>query len=86
MQSPVVPFHDPTAAKQRAKLSQEGSYIPIFINISIMKKNLPLEHRINLEKRELKKSQRASMAGFLESVYLSAFHLTGPDPDSCIDR
>jgi len=26
------------ATKQRAKLSQEGNYIPTFINISIMKK------------------------------------------------
>jgi hypothetical protein len=37
MKSPVVPSCDPAAAaKQRAKLSQEGSFIPIFINISIM--------------------------------------------------
>jgi hypothetical protein len=39
MKSPVVILRDPAAAtKQRAKLSQEGSYIPIFINISIIKK------------------------------------------------
>jgi hypothetical protein len=37
MKSPVVPFRDPAAAaKQRAILSQEGSFIPIFINFSIM--------------------------------------------------
>jgi hypothetical protein len=57
MKSPVVLFHDPAAATQQlAKFSQEGSYIPRFINISIMKKNLPLEHRTNLEKKNLKKA------------------------------
>jgi hypothetical protein len=43
MKSPVVSFCDPAADKQRAKLSQEGSYIPTFINISIKKNNLPPE-------------------------------------------
>jgi hypothetical protein len=53
MKSPVVFFRDPAAAtKQRAKLSQEGSYIPILINISIVKNNLPSEHKTNMEKRE----------------------------------
>jgi hypothetical protein len=52
MKSPVVLFHDPAAATQQlAKFSQEGSYIPRFINISIMKKNLQLEYRTNLEKK-----------------------------------
>jgi hypothetical protein len=65
MKSPVVLFCDPFAAiRQRAKLSQEGNYIPIFINISIMKKNLSSEHRANPEERELKKSRRASKSGF----------------------
>ena len=59
MKSPVVLFHDPAAATQQlAKFSQEGSYIPRFINISIMKKNLQLEHRTNLEKKNLKKPAR----------------------------
>jgi hypothetical protein len=63
MKSPVVPFRDPAAAaKQRAKLSQEGSCIPIFINISIMRKYRISVHRTNPEKKNL--SRRASMAGF----------------------
>jgi hypothetical protein len=42
MKSPVVIFNDTSAAtKQRAKLSQEGSYIPTFINISIKKITCP---------------------------------------------
>jgi hypothetical protein len=58
MKSPVVLFRDPAAAaKQRAKLSQEGSYIPTFINISIIKNNLPSEHTTNPEKREPRKAR-----------------------------
>ncbi len=65
MKSPVVLFCDPAAAtKQRAKLSQEGSYIPIFINIIYCEKNyLPSEHITNPEKREQKKAERALMVG-----------------------
>jgi hypothetical protein len=64
MKSPVIPFCDPAAAtKQRAKLSLEGSYILIFINISIIKNNLPSEHKTNPEKREQRKSCRALKAG-----------------------
>jgi hypothetical protein len=65
MKSPVVPSRDPAAAaKERAKLSQEGSCIPIFINISIIINNLTSEHKTNPETRGPKKSLRASMAGF----------------------
>jgi len=64
MKSPVVFFRDPAAAtKQCAKLSQEGSYIPIFINISIIKNNLPSEHKTNPERREQRKIWRALKAG-----------------------
>jgi hypothetical protein len=43
MKSPVVLFHDPAAATQQlAKFSQEGSYIPRFINISIIQKLLAI--------------------------------------------
>jgi len=46
MKSPVV-FCDPAAAsKQRAKLSQEGSYIPILINLTIIEK-LPADRYKN---------------------------------------
>jgi hypothetical protein len=57
MKSPVVPFYDPAAATQQlAKFSLEGSYIPILINISIMKKNLPSEPRRIWRKENLKKA------------------------------
>ncbi|HWS22644.1 MAG TPA: hypothetical protein VN227_08390, partial [Methanoregula sp.] len=60
MKSPVVIFNNMSAAtKQRAKLSQEGSYIPMFINISLIKSNLPSELKTNIEKREQRKSRRA---------------------------
>ena len=65
MKSPVVPFRDPAAAaKQRAKLSQEGSFIPIFINISIMRKYRIIRTQNKSGEKESKKSRRASMAGF----------------------
>jgi hypothetical protein len=65
MKSPVVPFFDPAAAnKQRAKLSQEGSYIPTLINISIIKNNLPSEQQNKSEKGEPEKSWRALIARF----------------------
>jgi len=48
MKSPVVIFNNMSAAtKQRAKLSQEGSCIPMLINISIIKNNLPSEYKTN---------------------------------------
>jgi hypothetical protein len=87
MKSPVVPSRDPAAAaKERAKLSQEGSCIPIFINISIIKNNLPSEHKTNPEKREQRKIWRALKAGLKKTGSLSAFQFIGPDPDSSIDR
>jgi hypothetical protein len=65
MKSPVVPFRDPAAATtQRAKLSQEGSCIPIFINISIIRKYRNVRTQNKSGEREPKKSLRASMAGF----------------------
>jgi hypothetical protein len=65
MKSPVVPFRDPAAAaKERAKLSQEGSCIPIFINISTRRKYRDFRTQNKHGEREPKKSLRASMAGF----------------------
>jgi len=60
MKSPVVLFCDPVAAtKHRAKLSQEGSYIPTFIKLSITKKS-PAFRKQNKsgEKRTKKKLAR----------------------------
>jgi hypothetical protein len=57
MKSPVVLFCDPAAAiKQRAKLSQEGSYIPIFINLSIMKKSPAFRTQNKSGEKRTKKS------------------------------
>jgi len=57
MKSPVVLFCDPAAAiKQRAKLSQEGSYIPTFINLSIVKKLSAIRTYKKSEEKRTKKS------------------------------
>jgi hypothetical protein len=57
MKSPVVLICDPAAAiKQRAKLSQEGSYIPIFINLSIVKKLSAVRTYKKSEEKRTKKS------------------------------
>jgi hypothetical protein len=57
MKSPVVLICDPAAAiKQRAKLSQEGSYIPTFINLSIVKKLSAVRTYKKSEEKRTKKS------------------------------
>jgi hypothetical protein len=57
MKSPVVLICDPAVAiKQRAKLSQEGSYIPTFINISIVKKLSAVRTYKKSEEKRTKKS------------------------------
>jgi hypothetical protein len=57
MKSPVVPFRDPAAAaKERAKLSQEGSCILIFINISIIRKYRNVRTQNKPGEREPKKA------------------------------
>jgi hypothetical protein len=57
MKSPVVLFCDPAAViKQRAKLSQEGSYIPTFINLSIMKKSPAFRTQNKSGEKEQKKA------------------------------
>jgi hypothetical protein len=55
MKSPVILFYDPAAAiRQRAKLLQEGIFIPTFINLFIMKHLQPLEQKKSGEKRTKK--------------------------------
>jgi hypothetical protein len=88
MKSPVV-FCDPVgASKQRAKLSQEGSYIPIFINLTIIEK-LPDDRYKNKfgEKRKKKNTPaRADNRPGKNAEGLSALHFTGPDSDGGIYR
>ena len=71
MKSPVVPFRDPAAAaKQRAKLSQEGSFIPIFINIIYYEK---ISYRQNTE--QIRRKENLKKAG---AHQWPAFKIRGP--------